>query len=483
MADIENYKLPDKAPELPQSKKSKRKPEEDTWRSEVPASPEAEKTILGAILLSNEAYLEVSERLIPDDFSLDSHQRIFQRMTDLISDHRAIDIVTLGEELAKNKEISTVGGVAYLASLTEGLPRRPVIDEYIRIVKDKSLLRQLMALSSSTIARAVDQSETALEVATWHAANLQEIIEGGTHRGLIHASDLSVEVMDRFVTESVLTTSPGFGFGIPNLDLKTGGLMPGEQCVIGAYSSVGKTTLLAQIVAANCGKGHPMALFLFEPTRHSFLRRLWSIVARMDDGEPMRYEAVTKPWLATKAERDKLLWAESQVAEWPLFINDLSNTFLDEQIAQTRMAMHREGIELTAIDYIQRMKVRAQDKFEDMRLKIGRASTENANLVKNTKNRTVILSQLRRGGIDSIPTIEQLRESGQLENDAATIVLLHLTYDAELGHFTNEGAAIVAKQRYGIPCNVELKKHPRSAMWVDKSFTGTFTSEEDEAAA
>ena len=130
----------------------------------LPANIDAEKTILGAILLDNAAHAEAAERLQPDDFSLDSHRRIFLRMGELINAQRAVDIVTLSNELARAKEIEAVGGVAYLASLTEGLPRRPVIEEYIRIVKDKSLLRKLMLICSAAIARAADQSETALEV-------------------------------------------------------------------------------------------------------------------------------------------------------------------------------------------------------------------------------------------------------------------------------------------------------------------------------
>ena len=463
MADVDNYRVPDKAPEPPPStalaRYSTRIPDL-TLDVGLPANVDAEKTILGAVLLDNEAFLEANEKIKPDDFSLDSHRRIFLRMAEIMDENRPVDIVTLSNELAKWKEVEAVGGVAYLASLTEGLPRRPVIDEYIRIVKDKSTLRRLMGLASHTIAKAADQSEDALGIATWHAGELQNIIEGGMDRGLKSAADLSVEVMDKFIKESSLTESPGFGFGISDLDDATGGIMPGEQCVVGAYSSVGKTTILAQVVAANCPKGHPMALFLYEPTRHSFMRRLWSIVA------DVRYIAVTRPWLATKEERDKLLWAEAQVMEWPLWINDLSSTDLEEQLAQTRIAMHRDGIELTAIDYIQRMAIRPKERGEDIRLRIGRASTENANIVKNTKNRTLILSQLRRGSLDAVPTIDQLRESGQLENDAATILLMHLKFDAEQGHFTNEGSGIVAKQRYGVPCNVKLLKDSRTALWI-----------------
>src|ERR1035437_9352325 len=129
----------------------------------LPANIDAEKTILGAILLDNAAHAEAAEKINQDDFSLDSHRRIFQRMGDLMESQRAVDIVTLANELARNKECEGVGGCAYLAWLTEGLPRRPVIEEYIRIVKDKSLLRRLMAICSAAIARAADPSETALE--------------------------------------------------------------------------------------------------------------------------------------------------------------------------------------------------------------------------------------------------------------------------------------------------------------------------------
>jgi replicative DNA helicase len=132
----------------------------------LPANLDAERTILGAILLDNAAHSEAAEKLAEDDFSLDSHRRIFLRMTELMNASRAVDIVTLSNELARMKEIESVGGVAYLASLTEGLPRRPVIEEYIRIVKDKSLLRKLMLICSQAIARAADQGENCWRSAT-----------------------------------------------------------------------------------------------------------------------------------------------------------------------------------------------------------------------------------------------------------------------------------------------------------------------------
>src|SRR3984885_943777 len=158
----------------------------------LPANLDAEKTILGAILLDNAAHAEAAEALKSDDFSLDSHRRIFLRMSELVDSGRAVDIVTLANELSRYKEVESVGGVAYLASLTEGLPRRPVIEDYIRIVKDKSLLRRLMSICSAAIARAADQSETALEVIGDAEARLLEVSEKGITHGL-QALDLIVQ--------------------------------------------------------------------------------------------------------------------------------------------------------------------------------------------------------------------------------------------------------------------------------------------------
>src|ERR1700734_1659487 len=149
----------------------------------MPASVEAERSILGAILLDNPSYDEAAAKLRAGDFSLDSHPRIYSRMAELIDAHRAVDIVTLAEELAKRKEVEAIGGVAYLASLTEGLQRRPSIEEYVRIVKDKSLLRQLINICSTAITRAADQGEEALEVLNAAESGLLEVSERGITRG------------------------------------------------------------------------------------------------------------------------------------------------------------------------------------------------------------------------------------------------------------------------------------------------------------
>lgn len=154
-------------------------PDEYYW-PEFPANADAEKTILGAVLLDNAAHREAAENLITDDFSLDSHRLIFQRMTELIEGRHAVDIVTLANCLAGYKdnnvrEIALVGGVAYLASLTEGLPRRPVIKDYISIVKEKARLRRIMGVCEQAMVKAKDQTETAAAIVKWMGEKLKGI--------------------------------------------------------------------------------------------------------------------------------------------------------------------------------------------------------------------------------------------------------------------------------------------------------------------
>src|ERR1035438_2160247 len=187
--------------------------------AQMPANIDAEKTILGAILLDNAAHAEAAEKIASDDFSLDSHRRIFLRMTELMDSQRAVDIVTLANELARYKEIESVGGVAYLASLTEGLPRRPVIEDYIRIVKDKSLLRKLMAICSMAIAQAADQSEDALGVLDATAGKLIEVEDSS-----LQGADL--ESVGQWLNQNDVFAErvPGIYTGIDDYDEMTFGL-------------------------------------------------------------------------------------------------------------------------------------------------------------------------------------------------------------------------------------------------------------------
>src|ERR1039458_2402803 len=255
-----------------------------TLEAGLPANLDAEKTILGAILLDNAAHAEAAEALKSDDFSLDSHRRIFLRMSELIDTGRTVDIVTLANELARYKEVESVGGVAYLASLTEGLPRRPVIEDYIRIVKDKSLLRRLMGICSAAIAKAADQSQDAIGVLDETESQLLEVSQSGLTQGLQTIDTIvrgSFGSIDNLYNHRGDIT--GLETGFTDFDRMTSGLQKGELIIIAARPSMGKTALAINI-AQNAAIRHNaiVAIFSLEMNKESLLRRMLASQASVD---------------------------------------------------------------------------------------------------------------------------------------------------------------------------------------------------------
>ena len=157
----------------------------------LPAAVEAERSVLGAILLDAFSYTEAAgARLVSEHFSLDSHRRIYARMQDLGESGRVIDLISLAEELSRNKELEAVGGVAYLSSLTDGVPRRPSIEQHIRLVKDKALLRGIIHVANFAISRAMEQAETASEILERVEAEIFRISEERISTGLVPLPDL-----------------------------------------------------------------------------------------------------------------------------------------------------------------------------------------------------------------------------------------------------------------------------------------------------
>jgi replicative DNA helicase len=310
--------------------------------SGLPANIEAEKTILGAILLDNTAHAEAAEKLESEDFSLDSHRRIFLRMTELMNAQRAVDIVTLAAELDLYKERDAIGGVAYLASLTEGLPRRPVIEEYIRIVKDKSLLRKLMLICSAAIARAADQGESALGVLDETEAKLLEVSEQGLTQGFQRLDQIvagSFGTIDNLYNQGQHKVT-GLATGFYELDDMTSGLQKGELIIIAARPSMGKTALAINIAQhAAIHDNATVAVFSLEMSKEALLRRILASHALVDQRKLQTGDIF-------REDREKLQKALSELVESRLFIDDSASISLAEMRAKAGLG----GGGLPAID-------------------------------------------------------------------------------------------------------------------------------------
>ena len=436
-----------------------------TLEAGLPANIDAEKTILGAILLDNAAHSEAAEKLTADDFSLDSHRRIFLRMSDLMASQRAVDIVTLANELARYKEVETVGGVAYLASLTEGLPRRPVIEEYIRIVKDKSLLRRLMSICSAAIARAADQSETALEVLDMAESQLMEVSDKGITRGLEPLEQIvrdSFGSIDNLYKQSREVT--GLATDFYEFDRMTSGLQKGELIIIAARPSMGKTALAVNI-AQNAAVNHQavVAVFSLEMSKESLLRRMLASQAWVDQRK-------LQTGFLGREDQDKLRRGLEQLIESRMFIDDSAGISLAEMRAKARRLKQSAGqLDLIMVDYLQLMTATPSTaggkRYENRTQEVSAISRGLKALAKELDVPVLALSQLSRAserrGDDKRPMLSDLRESGSIAQDADVVAFIHreayYNRDEEMPESERAKAEIIlAKQRNGPTGTVHL---------------------------
>ena len=426
--------------------------------SGLPANVDAEKTILGAILLDNAAHAEAAEKIEAEDFSLDSHQRIFMRMTELINAQKAVDIVTLANELSRLKEIESIGGVAYLASLTEGLPRRPVIEEYIRIVKDKSMLRKLMLICSNAIARAANQGEAALDVLSSAEKQLIEVNEKGLKQGFQSLEEIvheSFGTIDNLYKHSREVT--GLATDFTEFDKKTSGLQKGELIIIAARPSMGKTALainIAQNAAIN--HGAIVAIFSLEMSKESLLRRMLASQAWVDQDK-------LRKGFVSGEDQIKLQNALNQLVETRLFIDDTAAISLDEMRAKTRRLKHiKNGLDLVVVDYLQLMSATVpssgKKQYENRVQEVSAISRGLKALAKELNVPVVALSQLSRAGVqrkdDKRPMLSDLRESGSIEQDADEVAFIHreayYKHKEELSEADKaKSEIIIEKQRNG----------------------------------
>ncbi|MGB0065792.1 MAG: replicative DNA helicase [Terracidiphilus sp.] len=434
-----------------------------TLETGLPANVDAEKTILGAILLDNAAHAEAAEHVKPDDFSLDSHRRIFLRMGELIDTGRTVDIVTLSHELSRYKEVEAVGGVAYLASLTEGLPRRPVIEDYIRIVKDKSLLRRLMGICSAAIAKAADQSQEAISVLDETESQLLEVSQSGLTQGL---QPIDVIVRDSFGSIDNLYKQArdvtGLATGFTDFDRMTSGLQKGELIIIAARPSMGKTALAINI-AENAAVRYQatVAVFSLEMSKESLLRRMLASQAGVDQRK-------LQTGFLGREDHDRLQSALGLLVDSRIFIDDSAGSSLAEMRAKARrLKQNRGGLDLVVIDYLQLMSATipgVKKGYENRVQEVSAISRGLKAMAKELQVPVVALSQLSRSNEkrdDKRPMLSDLRESGSIEQDADVVVFIHREayYNRDEDLSPEEKAKseiIIAKQRNGPTGTVQM---------------------------
>ena len=424
----------------------------------LPANVDAERFVLGSILLDDSAYVQVAGLLEPEDFILEKHRRIFMRMAELYEAGERIDRITIAEQLSKHGQLESCDGYTYLSSLDDGLPTIINLESYIRIVKDKSTLRRLIFASQKIIDRCVLGEET------------PEEILGGAEEGLLKLGDarvanslLNCEQIIRGYDGGLNTLLDpskrikGLSTGFIRFDEMTGGLHEGELIILAARPSMGKTALalnIAQHAATHPKIRQTVAVFSLEMSRESLLTRMICAGARVDQ---QKFRA----GYVNQDERMLLHQSARELAGAPLFIDDSSGTNLMDVHAKLRRLRSENGLGLVVIDYLQLMTGRG--RFENRNQEVSSLSRGLKLLAKELRVPMLVLSQLSRAPEtrqgDHRPQLSDLRESGSIEQDADLVAFIYReeVYKPDREDLKGQAKLIIGKQRNGPIGEVSLQ--------------------------
>jgi replicative DNA helicase len=432
----------------------------------LPHNLEAEKSVLGAILIHNEAFNHAAELIDSRDFFRDAHRRIFDKMVQLSERNDPIDFVTLKEELGRTGELEEVGGPAYIASLADGVPRSANVEHYARIVKEKATLRNLIQSANRILSEAYRAEEDAEVILDGAEKAIFEIAEDRIREGFVPLRDL---VQSSFATIEKLQQHKGLVTGVPtgfiDLDEMTSGLQPSDLVLVAARPSMGKTSFVLNI-AQHVGIQTDMTVgfFSLEMSKEQLFMRMLTAEARID---AHRF----RTGYLNEKDYGRLSHALGTLAEARVFIDDTASLGVLEMRAKARRLQAEHGLHLLIIDYIQLMQGRG--RFESRQAEIASISRSLKGLAKELKIPIVALSQLSRASetrSDHRPQLSDLRESGALEQDADVVMFIYRDEqyrDADgQPNQESEGIAeiIIGKQRNGPVGTAKLafiKEHTR----------------------
>ena len=432
----------------------------------LPHNLEAEKSVLGAILIHNEAFNHAAELIDSKDFFRDAHRRIFDKMVALSERNDAIDLVTLKDELARSNELDEVGGPAYIASLADGVPRSANVEHYARIVKEKATLRSLIHSANRILSDAYRAEEDADLILDGAEKAIFEIAEDRIREGFVPLRDL---VQSSFATIEKLQQHKGLVTGVPtgfvDLDEMTSGLQPSDLVLVAARPSMGKTSFVLNI-AQHVGTQTDMTVgfFSLEMSKEQLFMRMLTAEARID---AHRFRS----GFLNEKDYGRLSHALGTLAEARVFIDDTASLGVLEMRAKARRLQAEHGLHLLIIDYIQLMQGRG--RFESRQTELASISRSLKGLAKELKIPIIALSQLSRAPetrSNHRPQLSDLRESGALEQDADVVMFIfreeqYRDADGQPNQEA-EGVAeiIIGKQRNGPVGTAKLafiKEHTR----------------------
>jgi replicative DNA helicase len=411
-----------------------------------PQNLEAEMAVLGSMLLDENAIGVAVEVLEKNSFYHDTHKEIFGAVIDLYSANKAVDLITLTDELKRRGTIEKIGGVSFLTALVNTVPSAANIAHYVSIVKQKSILRSLINNSTRIIAMGYESEGNIDEVVDEAERLIFEISERKATGGYLHLKEIvknSIETIDLLYQKKTHIT--GVPTGFIDFDSKTAGLQPSDLIVIAGRPSMGKSALaLGMAEYAGVVEKIPTALFSLEMSKEQLVQRMLCSHARVDA------QKVRTGYLAT-SDWPRLTAAAGKLSDAPIFIDDAPSISVMELRAKARRLKAQQNIQLLILDYLQLM--RGSANMESRQQEISEISRSLKALARELNIPVVAISQLSRAvesRVDHRPQLSDLRESGAIEQDADVVALI-LREEYYNPTPDNQGIAevIIAKQRNG----------------------------------
>ena len=435
-----------------------------------PHSLEAERAVLGGILVNNDGLNVVLSVITPEDFYREAHRKIIEGIAALVDKGRPVDILTLSDELQRAGLLEEIGGMAYLSSLMDGVPKTLNVEYYAQIIKEKALLRRLIVSSARIISASYEQKDEADDLLNEAQTSIIEVAEQRIRPGFIPVRMLTEPTLEmiRALSERREAVT-GVASGFRSLDNLTSGFHPSELVIIAARPSMGKTALALNIAQhAATRTGTSVAFFSMEMAKEQLVIRLLCAEAELD------IKRVRTGFISDR-EFEKLKLAAETLSRANISIDETPGVTIMEMKAKARRLKLEQRIDIVFLDYIQLM--RTGGRFENRNQEMSFISRSLKELAKELRIPVVGISQLSRapekGRREPKPQLSDLRESGAIEQDADVVVFI---FRPEYYHPDDESLkglaeVNVAKQRNGPTGNINLAFIREYARFAELEFS------------
>ena len=397
-----------------------------TLAKTMPQNLEAERAVLGAVLVNTTLFDQIAEILKPHDFYLEIHRKIFTSMEELSSSSSPIDLITLTDVLDKNNELDAVGGATYLASILDGIPAISNIENYAKIIREKALLRRLIHSTNEILISSYSSDHDAAELVEKAEQAIFEISRDQVQKDFQKMSVITPEVIEqleaRYQNQQAITGVPS---GFKDLDDKTSGFQPSDLIIIAGRPAMGKTSLAMNMACNAAHEGKKVGIFSLEMSSIQLVGRLLSAEAEVDLQMIRQGNLNQEDWA-------RVTNASGTLFELPIYIDDTPGVSVVEMRSKCRRLKAEHGLDMVILDYLQLMSGSSfgnrGGRYENRQNEISAISRSLKIMAKELDVPVIALSQLSRAPEqrtgDHRPQLSDLRESGSIEQDADLVLFV-----------------------------------------------------------